>query len=314
MVPSMAPRERAVKIERHDTAGREGQGAITGSLSLPPHDRAGPLLGSSLGASVAHADPPRDRGEAPSWVLIVEDDPALRSILADLLTDEGYHTLASGDGEEALSLARSHQPRLALVLLDLILPGVSGVHVLHRLRQESDVPVLVVSARAEEQDVIDCLDLGADGYVVKPFGLHELLARIRAAIRRGAGTTMRRSPLLRRGTLVIEPDTERVRLADQLVALGRRETKLLLTLALEPGRAFSRRELLREVWEREETDASKDLVDVTVFRLRRKLERAGLVHPVIQAIPGRGYRFAALPDFTLPPDTATPLAHPTPRR
>src|SRR5262249_28732327 len=138
--------------------------------------------------------------------------------------------------------------RLDLVLLDLMLPGISGFQVLRQLRATSDVPVLILSARGAEEDKIDGLELGADDYVVKPFALRELLARVRAAVRRRAVPAARPPAVLYRGPLRIEPDRRRALVGERELQLRPKEFGLLLTLGMEPGRVFGRQELLDEVW------------------------------------------------------------------
>jgi CheY-like chemotaxis protein len=137
-------------------------------------------------------------------VLVVEDDPTLLSTLAFNLRREGYRVLTAADGEAGLALARRELPRLDLVVLDLMLPRLSGLQVLRHLRAESAIPILILSARGEEQDRIDGLELGADDYVVKPFALRELLARVRAGVRRRAVPAAQPPSVLYRGPLRIE--------------------------------------------------------------------------------------------------------------
>ena len=139
-------------------------------------------------------------------ILVVEDDPTLLSTLTYNFRREGYRVLRATDGESALAIARQERDRIDLVLLDVMLPGMSGFQVLREIRAESDVPVLMLSARGEEQDKIDGLELGADDYVVKPFALRELLARVRAAVRRRAIPAMRPPSILYRGPIEIEPE------------------------------------------------------------------------------------------------------------
>src|SRR3712207_3754615 len=128
--------------------------------------------------------PTRTSGLEGATVLIVEDDPVLRSILAYNLSRDGFRVLSAADGEAGLALARQELDRLDLVMLDVMLPGISGFHVLRMLRAETDIPILMLSARGEEQDRIDGLELGAEDYVTKPFALRELMARVRAGVRR----------------------------------------------------------------------------------------------------------------------------------
>jgi DNA-binding response OmpR family regulator len=235
-------------------------------------------------------------------VLVVEDDPTLLSTLSYNLTRSGYRVLLAADGETAMATARREGKRLDLVLLDVMLPGMSGFQVLRQIRAESDVPVLMLSARGEEQDRIDGLELGADDYVVKPFALRELLARVRAAVRRWAVPAARPPAVLYRGSLRIEPDRRRALVGDGELQLRPKEFGLLLTLAMEPGRVFGRQELLDEVWG-EEIIVDERTVDVHISWLRGKLADAGIATEMIKTVYGSGYRFvvsAAAHESTLP--------------
>lgn len=223
-------------------------------------------------------------------VLVVEDDPVLRSTLAYNLSREGFRVLTAADGELALELARQEKDRLDLVLLDVMLPGIDGFRVLRLIRRESDIPILMLSARGEEQDRIDGLELGADDYVVKPFVLRELMARVRAGIRRRSVPAAQPPPSLFRGPLRIEMDRRRVVVGELEVSLRPKEYGLLTTLAMTPGRVFSRQDLLDAVWG---TDVIVDerTVDVHVSWLRGKLAEAGLDESVIRTVYGAGYQF-----------------------
>lgn len=223
-------------------------------------------------------------------VLVVEDDPILLSTLSYNLGREGYDVLAAADGEGGLLLAREHAARIDLIVLDIMLPGISGFHVLRHIRADSSVPVLLLSARGEEQDKVDGLELGADDYIVKPFAQRELLARIRAAVRRRALPSARPPAMLTRGQLAIEPDRRRAAVGDRELQLRPKEFGLLLTLALEPERVFTRQELLDTVWG-SEVIVDERTVDVHVSWLRGKLQEAGLLGDVIRTVYGAGYRF-----------------------
>ena len=223
-------------------------------------------------------------------VLVVEDDPILLSTLSYNLGREGYNVLAAADGESGLLLAREHAASIDLIVLDIMLPGMSGFHVLRHIRADSSVPVLLLSARGEEQDRVDGLELGADDYVVKPFAQRELLARIRAAVRRRALPSARPPAMLTRGQLAIEPDRRRAAVNECELQLRPKEFGLLLTLALEPERVFSRQELLDTIWGTE-VIVDERTVDVHVSWLRGKLEVAGLADDVIRTVYGAGYRF-----------------------
>lgn len=223
-------------------------------------------------------------------VLVVEDDPILLSTLSYNLGREGYDVLSAADGERGLLLAREHASRIDLIVLDIMLPGMSGFHVLRHIRADSSVPVLLLSARGEEQDKVDGLELGADDYIVKPFAQRELLARIRAAVRRRALPSARPPAKLTRGRLAIEPDRRRAAVGESELHLRPKEFGLLLTLALEPERVFSRQDLLDIVWG-SDVIVDERTVDVHVSWLRGKLEEAGLAEDVIRTVYGSGYRF-----------------------
>lgn len=231
-------------------------------------------------------------------ILVVEDDPTLLSTLTYNFRREGYRVLRATDGESALAIARQERDRIDLVLLDVMLPGMSGFQVLREIRAESDVPVLMLSARGEEQDKIDGLELGADDYVVKPFALRELLARVRAAVRRRAIPAMRPPSILYRGPIEIEPERRIARAGERELHLRPKEFGLLVTLALEPGKVFSRQELLDRVWG-EEIVVDERTVDVHVSWLRGKLINAGADSEIIRTVYGAGYRFALPSEIAL---------------
>ena len=225
-------------------------------------------------------------------VLVIEDDPVLRSVLDYTLTREGFRVLTAADGEAGLRQARDAADALDVIVLDVMLPGISGFQVLRLLRSETDIPVLILSARGEEQDRIDGLELGADDYVAKPFVLRELMARIRAGVRRRTVPAARPPSVLFRGSLQIEIDRRRVVVHESEVTLRPKEYGLLLTLAFEPGRVFSRQDLLDAIWG-EDVIVDDRTVDVHVSWLRGKLARAGLDGSAIQTVYGVGYRFTA---------------------
>jgi two-component system alkaline phosphatase synthesis response regulator PhoP len=223
-------------------------------------------------------------------ILIVEDDPTLQSTLTYNLLRAGYRVLSATDGETGLAIANREGTQLDLVLLDIMLPGINGFQVLRRLRMTSDVPVLILSAKGEEQDKIDGLELGADDYVVKPFAIRELLARVRAAVRRSAVPSARPPSVLHRGPICIEPDRRRAVVGSIELSLRPKEFGLLLTLAMEPGKVFGRQELLDAIWG-EEIIVDERTVDVHISWLRGKLTDAGVEDDVIRTVYGAGYRF-----------------------
>lgn len=237
-------------------------------------------------------------------VLVVEDDPILLSTLSFNLTREGYRVLTAGDGESGLAIARREGSRLDLLLLDVMLPGMNGIQVLRAVRVDSDVPVLMLSARGEEQDKIDGLELGADDYVVKPFALRELLARVRAGVRRRAVPAARPPTVIYRGPLRIEPDRRRVLVDEREVQLRPKEFGLLVALALEPGRVFGRQDLLNAIWG-EQVVVDERTVDVHISWLRGKLSAAGADQELIRTVYGSGYQ------FTLPTEPAVNGSEPT---
>lgn len=232
-----------------------------------------------------------------STILVVEDDPTLLSTLAFNLTRQGYRVLTAENGNVAREVVDAHGAELDLILLDVMLPGMNGFQVLRHVRREHDVPVLMLSARGEEQDKIDGLELGADDYVVKPFALRELLARVRAVVRRRTVPSLRPPSVLFRGDLRIEPDRRRAEVNGSELQLRPKEFGLLVTMAMEPGRVFERQELLDLVWG---TDIIVDerTIDVHISWLRGKLQAAGLGQDCIRTVYGSGYRFVVTPATT----------------
>ena len=217
-------------------------------------------------------------------VLLVDDDATLRRTLGIGLRAEGHEVLIAADGRSALQALREDKPDI--VVLDLGLPDVSGVEVLRRLRAWSTIPVVVLSARAESTEKVQALDLGADDYVTKPFGMEELLARVRASARR-AGSDV---PVLEAGDLVIDLPARRVTKAGAVVRLTPTEWGLLEMLVRTPGRLVSQQDLLHEVWG--PTYAREtNYLRVYVAQLRRKLEREPGRPRHLITEPGMGYRF-----------------------
>jgi two-component system response regulator RegX3 len=215
-------------------------------------------------------------------VLVVEDERAIAEPLAEGLRREGFEVEWAPTGSAALEA-----PEADVVLLDLRLPDMDGLDVCRRLRDRSDVPIIVVTARGEESDRVVGLELGADDYVVKPFGLRELIARIRAVTRRGR-TTARDGGPIRIGELEVDARSRRVHLGGREVDLTPKEFDLLAFLARDPGAVVSRRRLLDEVWETSWYGSSKT-IDVHVAALRRKLGDAGW----IETVRGVGFRLRA---------------------
>jgi len=217
-------------------------------------------------------------------VLVVDDDATLRSTLAIGLRAAGHEVLVAADGRTALQAVREDHPDV--VVLDLGLPDLSGVEVLRRVRAWSTTPVVVLSARAEATEKVEALDLGADDYVTKPFGMEELLARIRAAARR-AGSDV---PVLTAGDLVIDLPARRVTKAGEVVRLTPTEWGLLEMLVRTPGRLVSQRDLLHEVWG-PAYGKETHYLRVYVGGLRKKLEDDPASPRHLITEPGMGYRF-----------------------
>ena len=220
------------------------------------------------------------------YVLVVEDEDALATLLQYNLDKEGYDVAVAGDGEEALLLAEERLPDL--VVLDWMLPKVSGVEVCRRLRSRPEtrnVPIIILTARGEETDRIRGLDTGADDYVVKPFSMTELTARIRAVLRRiRPGLAEDR---IRHGDIVIDRVAHRVRRATREVHLGPTEFRLLDYLMQHPGRVFSREQLLDAVWG-SDVYVEARTVDVHIGRLRKALNQEVESDP-IRTVRSAGY-------------------------
>lgn len=232
----------------------------------------------------------REGHDEDATVLLVEDDPTLRSTLAFNLTREGYKVLTARTGPAALEIVEARGDELSLILLDVMLPELSGLQVLRHVRRTYDVPVLMLSAKGEEQDKVDGLELGADDYVVKPFSLRELLARVRATVRRRGVPSVRPPRVLVRGDLELEPDRRRATANEVELQLRPKEFGLLVALAMEPGRVFGRQELLDLVWG-DDVVVDERTVDVHISWLRGKLQSAGVEGAAIRTVYGAGYRF-----------------------
>lgn len=222
-------------------------------------------------------------------VLIVEDDPNTSTLVATYLQREGFATLAAYDGETALELIRTGNP--GFVILDIMLPKVDGWEICRQLRQVSDVPILMLTAREEEIDRVLGLTLGADDYVVKPFSPRELVERVKAILRRVQSRPVLNNPVLSLGGLILDPVKLKVSLDGEVVSLTSSEYKLLHTLMASPGRVFSRNELLDRFYDHGETVVDR-VIDVHVGKLRQKIENNPAKPRFILTVRGFGYRFA----------------------
>lgn len=223
-------------------------------------------------------------------ILIVEDEPKLAALLADYLHSAGFSTRIVGNGLEVEPAVRALPP--ALVVLDLMLPGRDGLEVCRDLRRFSEIPVIMVTARVEEIDRLLGLELGADDYICKPYSPREVVARVRAVLRRHGGAGGPATAAAATPGLVIEPESYRAELDGEKLDLTPVEFRLLETLASHPGRVFSRAQLLEHLYD-DHRVVSDRTVDSHVKNLRRKLTAAAPGRELVQSVYGVGYRFEA---------------------
>jgi DNA-binding response OmpR family regulator len=227
--------------------------------------------------------------ETTGKILVVDDERSILELLAYNLRRNGYQVIEARDGRQALQLARAERPDL--VILDLMLPRLDGLDVCRELRRESTVPVIMLTARDEEVDRIVGLELGADDYVTKPFSVRELIARVRAVLRRTTPATMDAdSPaILGVGPLEIDTLSREARLGGLSLPLTRLEIDLLETMMRHPGQSLSREQLLDQAWGYDYYGNSR-AVDSAIKRLRSKLRAAGGDPAIITTVRGIGYR------------------------
>ena len=223
-------------------------------------------------------------------VLVVDDEPIVTEGIERYLTREGFDVTTAADGEKALSIARSWSPDL--VLLDLMLPGIDGLEVCRTLQKERDVSIIMLTARGEETDRIVGLEVGADDYVVKPFSLRELVARIRAVLRRTnrEATAGVDGEALRYSGLIVNPRTRVVEAEGKAVALSAKEFDLLYFLAAHPGQVFTREQLMNDVWDYTFAGDSST-VTVHIRRVREKIEPDPMRPRYVKTVWGVGYKF-----------------------
>ena len=224
-------------------------------------------------------------------ILVVDDEPTIANTVQAYLEQEGYTVYTAMDGLAALKAARAFRPDL--VVLDIMLPGMDGIEVLRRLRQESDVYVLMLTARTDETDKIVGLSVGADDYLTKPFSPREMVARVKAILRRGRGAATT-EPVLTFRRLRIDPDARRVWKDDEPVELTAIEFDLLHALARHRGRVLSREQLIEQVWGYDYYGDER-VVDVHIGRIRKKVEDDPANPTLIATVRGAGYRFEAEP-------------------
>ncbi len=222
-------------------------------------------------------------------ILIVDDDSKTVAAIKLYLEHDGYETLLAHDGQQALQIARTEQPDL--IVLDLMLPHINGLDVCRTLRAESNVPIIMLTARAAEDDKLRGLDLGADDYVTKPFSPRELVARVRAVLRRREPPTPNDKAILQRNELVVDLQRHAVQVRGRAVTLTPTEFKLLATLLKAPGQVFTRQELVEKAlgWDYDGLDRT---VDAHIMNLRRKIEPERGAPSLIVTVFGIGYKFA----------------------
>lgn len=259
-------------------------------------------MGTSTGSGSSRTDEEdqmqQGRGNYVTRVLVVDDEPAQVEIVRSYLEAEKYEVLFASDGPAALETARTHHPDL--VVLDVMLPGLDGIEVCRQLRQFSDAYVIMLTARSEEIDKIIGLSVGADDYLTKPFSPRELVARVKAMLRRprSSGLSFAQSfgtpdtpPPIVTGELRIDMASHEVLWRDAPLNLTPREYDLLVAMASRPGRLFTRDQLLQQVWGGDYYD--DHVVDSQVVNLRRKLEDDPANPRYIETVRGAGYRFKA---------------------
>jgi two-component system, OmpR family, alkaline phosphatase synthesis response regulator PhoP len=230
----------------------------------------------------------REDGAVSSHVLVVDDEPKIVGVVGDYLRGAGFTVTTAADGDAALIAARARPPDL--LVLDLGLPGLDGLDVARELRRSSPVPIIMLTARSEEADRVLGLELGADDYLVKPFSPRELLARVRAVLRRTEGLPTERERF-RVGDVTIDTSRRHVTVAERAVELTATEFDLLLLLARQPGRVFTRSQLL-DALHGIAIDAYERTIDAHIKNIRRKLEPDPHQPRYLLTVHSVGYRFA----------------------
>lgn len=222
-------------------------------------------------------------------ILVVDDDRKTVELIRLYLEREGYVVITAHDGRQALDLIRQRKPDL--VVLDLMLPVVSGLDICRILALETRIPIVMLTAKTTEEDILLGLDLGADDYITKPFSPRQLVARVRSVLRRAYDTTIRPQGHLAFGDLLVDPVRHEVHLNGVQLQLTPREFKMLETLAREPGRAFTRLELLERVFGYDYKGLERT-VDAHIMNLRKKLVSEKSGEEYIQTVYGIGYKFS----------------------
>lgn len=224
----------------------------------------------------------------PARILIVDDEPSITEFVSYAMQKEGYQTEIASDGEEALR--KIEQQHFDLFILDIMLPGIDGYELCRRIRTKMSTPILFLSARDTELNKIVGLELGADDYLAKPFGVRELLARTRALLRRSQGNEMVSGNEISAGGITLNEDTHVAQGDKGAIDLTPREFELLACLMRNAGKVVSREDLLHDAWNWEFITETKT-VDTHIKRLRDKIESAGYDPKLVETVRGYGYRF-----------------------
>jgi two-component system KDP operon response regulator KdpE len=227
-------------------------------------------------------------GAGKGNILVVDDEPQITRVLKTTLSSQGYGVRTASDGDEAIQMMRDWTPDL--VITDLRMPNLGGLELCRQIRAKSRIPIIVLSVKGEERIKVEALDAGADDYVTKPFGVHELLARVRAALRRAAAPEQPESPLIEAGDFRIDIATRSVRVRDREVHLTPKEFDLLIYLARHAGKVLTHRNLLAAVWGGNSVE-QPEYLRVFVGHLRKKLEPDEATPRYIVTEPWVGYRF-----------------------
>ncbi|MBI5625326.1 MAG: response regulator [Elusimicrobia bacterium] len=228
----------------------------------------------------------------PNNVLVVDDETAIRRFLRAALEESGFAVLEAFNGRMALELAATKKP--GVILLDLGLPDMDGLEVLKRLREWTSAPIIVVSVRSDESDKIEALDRGADDYLTKPFGVEELLARIRVALRHAESAREDAPPVYKHGDLKIDLTSRRVWLGKKEVRLSPLQYSLLAALVRNAGRVVSQKQLLKELWP--DTESNPEALRILVHQTRHRIEREPVRPRHLKTEPAVGYRLEAPDD------------------
>lgn len=224
----------------------------------------------------------------PARILIVDDEPSITEFVSYAMQKEGYQTEIASDGEEALR--KIEQQHFDLFILDIMLPGIDGYELCRRIRAKMSTPILFLSARDTELNKVVGLELGADDYLAKPFGVRELLARTRALLRRSQGNEMVSGNEISAGGITLNEDTHDAQGDKGAIDLTPREFELLACLMRNAGKVVSREDLLHDAWNWEFITETKT-VDTHIKRLRDKIESAGYDPKLVETVRGYGYRF-----------------------